>query len=262
MATITTINLTDAIADSRTVINNNFSALNTEIATVIHKNGSVAFTVNQPMGGFKLTGLGAGSAAGNSVRYEQVLLLAGGTMTGQINMGSQRIVSQADPTAVQDGATKNYVDTQIAAQAVHNIGAFAYLSSDQLNLVNDTWTKVTLNAELFDLGADFDTTTYKFTCDTAGYYAISGNVNFLTGTVIANKEYGAQIRVNGVTVIMGNIHSELTTALSIALPMKVMHLSVNDYIELWVRSRAGVDTVDLYGTSAANYLSVIIIKAD
>ena len=262
MATITTIQLTDAIADSRTTINNNFSALNTEIATVIHKDGSVAFTANQPMGAFKLTGLGAGSAAGNSVRYEQVLLLAGGTMTGQINMGSQRIVSQADPTAVQDGATKNYVDTQITAQAVHNIGALAYLSSDQLNLVNDTWTKVTLNAELFDLGADFDTTTYKFTCDTAGYYLISGLVHFRTGTVIADKEYNAAIRVNGVTVILTGNHSRLTTAFSMALPAKLIHLSVNDYIELWARSRAGVNTVDLYGSAAANYLSVLIIKAD
>jgi hypothetical protein len=34
----------------------------------------------------KLTGLAAGTSAGDSVRYEQVLLLAGGTMTGSVTL--------------------------------------------------------------------------------------------------------------------------------------------------------------------------------
>jgi hypothetical protein len=34
----------------------------------------------------KLTGLAAGTSAGDSVRYEQVLLLAGGTMTGTVTL--------------------------------------------------------------------------------------------------------------------------------------------------------------------------------
>lgn len=39
----------------------------------INKAGTKAFAANQPMGGFKLTGLAAGANAGESVRYEQVL---------------------------------------------------------------------------------------------------------------------------------------------------------------------------------------------
>jgi hypothetical protein len=42
------------------------------------------------------------------------LPLSGGTMTGAINMGSNQINAVTDPTAAQDAATKNYVDTQIA----------------------------------------------------------------------------------------------------------------------------------------------------
>ncbi len=43
------------------------------------------------------------------------LALAGGTMTGALNMGSNLVNAVTDPSAAQDAATKNYVDTQLAA---------------------------------------------------------------------------------------------------------------------------------------------------
>lgn len=43
------------------------------------------------------------------------LPLAGGTMSGIINMGSHKITSVTDPASAQDAATKNYVDTMLAA---------------------------------------------------------------------------------------------------------------------------------------------------
>lgn len=39
--------------------------------------GSSAYTASQPMGGNIFTGLGAGTAAGHSVRYEQTILVSG-----------------------------------------------------------------------------------------------------------------------------------------------------------------------------------------
>ena len=42
------------------------------------------------------------------------LPLAGGTMTGAIDMGTSKITNAGDPTALQDLATKNYTDTQDA----------------------------------------------------------------------------------------------------------------------------------------------------
>jgi hypothetical protein len=39
------------------------------------------------------------------------LNLSGGTMSGQINMGTNRITNMADPSSAQDAATKNYIDT-------------------------------------------------------------------------------------------------------------------------------------------------------
>ena len=64
-------------------------------------------TENLAAGGFKLTGLGAGSASGNSVRYEQVLLLTGGTMAGNIAMGANDITGVDDLTMNGSGS---YID--------------------------------------------------------------------------------------------------------------------------------------------------------
>ena len=41
------------------------------------------------------------------------LALAGGTMTGAIAMGTNKITGLGDPTSAQDAATKNYVDTTV-----------------------------------------------------------------------------------------------------------------------------------------------------
>jgi hypothetical protein len=43
------------------------------------------------------------------------LPLAGGTMTGAIAMGTNKITGVGDPTAAQDVATKNYIDTVVLA---------------------------------------------------------------------------------------------------------------------------------------------------
>lgn len=80
----------------------------------ILKGGSRAFTANQPMGGFKLTGLAAGTTAGESVRYEQAILASGvNAFAADQSHGGFKITNLADPTASQDAATKNYVDLQI-----------------------------------------------------------------------------------------------------------------------------------------------------
>lgn len=101
----------------------------------INAGGTVPFTANQPMGVHKLTGLAAGSANGDSVRYEQVLLLAGGTMSGAIAMGTNKITGLGNPAANQDAATKIYVDNAVAnTQCVS--GTFAPPASSTASAVS------------------------------------------------------------------------------------------------------------------------------
>jgi hypothetical protein len=59
----------------------------------------------------------------------------------------------------------------------------AFRNTSTQAMVTNTWTKVQFNAETFDTGSFFDSTTnYRFTPTTAGYYQINLNVyHSLTG---------------------------------------------------------------------------------
>lgn len=102
--------LTNAIAAEVTNRTNADSSLQTDIDTRIKKDGTVTFTANQPMGGFKLTGLAAGSTAGDSVRYEQVIL-ANGTNAFSANqsLGGFKFTNSAAPVDSTDLTNKGYV---------------------------------------------------------------------------------------------------------------------------------------------------------
>lgn len=101
-ATVRTITMPDA--------NVNLADANNAIL----KDGTRAFTADQPMGGFKLTGLAAGTAIGHSVRYEQAILVSGANaFAANQSFGGFKATNLADPTAAQEAATKAYVDSLI-----------------------------------------------------------------------------------------------------------------------------------------------------
>ena len=56
------------------------------------------------------------------------LQLAGGTMTGAIDMGTNLITNVVDPTNPQEAATKNYVDVEIVALNLGGTGPFLQLA--------------------------------------------------------------------------------------------------------------------------------------
>jgi len=63
------------------------------------------------------------------------LSLTGGTMSGQINMGAQRIVSLADPVNPQDGSTKAYTDS-ILGSATSAAASAAAAAVSETNAAN------------------------------------------------------------------------------------------------------------------------------
>ncbi len=112
---------------------------------------------NLAMGGYKLTGLGAGSASGNSVRYEQLiglyLLLTGGTMSGAIAMGSQKITGLAAGTTTGDAVRYEQQDKIIVFSVAGTLTAVANASFEITAPIALTIQKVYINVKTAPTGA-------------------------------------------------------------------------------------------------------------
>lgn len=84
------------VVTGTTISSSTTNTTNSDIATAltncVTRDGQSTPSANLPMNAKKLTGLAAGTSAGDSVRYEQVLLLAGGTMSGAITFASGQTV--------------------------------------------------------------------------------------------------------------------------------------------------------------------------
>ena len=86
----------------------------TDVNNAILKDGSRTYTSNQPMGSNKLTGLSAGSSAGDSVRYEQAILASGANaFAAAQSMGGFKLTNVADPSASQDAVTLSYFNARL-----------------------------------------------------------------------------------------------------------------------------------------------------
>ena len=95
---------------SSTVFNAFTADIATGLSTCVLKDGTQTITANIPMSSFKLTGLSAGTASGNSIRYEQVngvVTTAGDTLyaTGAGALSRLAIGTARQQLATNSGAT-------------------------------------------------------------------------------------------------------------------------------------------------------------
>ena len=101
---------------SKLQVSNGSTFANIDAAALLLAGGTMAGNI--AMGSNKVTGLAAASSNGDAVRYEQALLLAGGTMTGKITL-------DGNPSSALHAATKDYVDdaaeTAFGAWQTHSV---------------------------------------------------------------------------------------------------------------------------------------------
>lgn len=132
--------------------------------------------------------------------------------------------------------------------------ARAWLDTPQLNLVSGDYIKVLLDAETYDSQNEFDVAVnHRFTPTTAGYYLAIGSVGW--NQVVADKRYITMIYKNGACVTTGELYPGGGYPVSVATD--VIYLDgVDDYLELYARHVAGVDTVDLNNVSDRTFLTI------
>ena len=85
---------------SKLQVSNGSTFANIDAAALLLAGGTM--TGNIAMGSNKVTGLAAATTNGDAVRYEQALLLAGGTMSGAIAMGGNKVTGLGAASANGD----------------------------------------------------------------------------------------------------------------------------------------------------------------
>ena len=170
---------------------------------------------------------------------------------------AQDLSSYVTLTGTQTLTNKTLTADSNTIYPANNIVARAYLASDQLNITNDTATKVSLETDSFDPNNIFDTTDKRFEIATAGYYIVSGSIYW--DSLVADKNYQSEIRVNAGQISVGRYHSALATGL-ITTVTDIVNLAASDYVELYGHHGAGVNTVDIISGSSATYMSLALIS--
>lgn len=181
--------------------------------------------------------------AENGAEWEVFL----GTRVDATHLARTAVLASSNSGSAVSFTAAPVVFSTVPGARVATVGpAFsAYRASSNQSLTNSVAAKVALNAEDFDTGSCFDSTTnYRFTPDVAGYYSFQGAVS-VSGTTItvgfaslykngAEKRRGSQI----------NFTSGNSNALS--LPVEgTIYLGTTDYVELWAYVGATSPSVTL-----------------
>lgn len=101
--------------------NNTLSDIATGLTMCVLKDGSQTITANLPMSGFKLTGLGAATAAGDALRYEQLFTTGAVTLLGEVRYtvgAALTATGTLQSDALQLTASINQITTAAASSGV------------------------------------------------------------------------------------------------------------------------------------------------
>jgi hypothetical protein len=128
-------------------------------------------------------------------------------------------------------------------------------SSDQSSVTANTWTKVQLNSELFDVGSCFDpTTNFRFTADVSGYYQVSFGVEFAAASGMTAIITG--VYKNGAVAITGTYVPPAYATSGISSGAGLVYLDAGDYIELYALANG---TTIKFKFGSSTFLSAFLI---
>lgn len=159
-----------------------------------------------------------------------------------------------------DGHLKLTPESGKEVELVIAAKARVYLSGNQLNLTDDTWTKVDFDTENYDIGSDYDTTNKRFVAPVTGYYAVTVAVNYVGGTLIADKRYYSGIYVNGA-LYSAAVSQTVTTDTTSSVITDIIPITAGQYIEGYARVVCGAATVDIDASSGVyTYMSIHLLS--
>ena len=193
------------------------------------------------------------TAAGSDNGPETVKYATYTTGTGALTGLTRGIDGETSDVAHANGAKVHAAASSVFGK--NFCGAKAYLTSTLGTTVDNTVTKILLDGESYDVGANF--ASNKFTAPVNGYYAIDAAVQF--GSTIADKQEGAVVQIDGATVLESFDTSGSLTLITINIS-DVVYMAANSYVELNYFHNSGATTPDINGGSEKTYLTVHLIS--
>jgi len=170
--------------------------------------------------------------------------------------GSDVAVSKAGTETLTNKTLNSSTNTNIPS---HKYKARVSLSATQENLVDGVYTKITFDTETYDPNSNFDAVTNnRYTVPVTGYYQVNGNIVFTN--IVADKLYTAAIYADGAAVAIG-FNTASTVGSEVANVSDVVYLTSGQVVELYARSSAGVNTVDvLGGATTTTFMSIHLLS--
>lgn len=164
------------------------------------------------------------------------LPLQGGTMQGNIDMASHKILTLPLPTDSQEPLTLSYHIANIAPY-LYNEGARVYHNVNY-SVPHNTFTILPFNSELYDTDSIHDpaVSNSRLTCQTAGKYLIMFNCLWAFSAV---GERQADIRLNDTSCIALHRDKPSTVTTFSQFTSTVYDLSVGDFVEVRVYQDSG-----------------------
>jgi hypothetical protein len=156
--------------------------------------------------------------------------------------------------------------SDITSQARTGVPVFsAYAQNTDQVISNDTWTKVQLPSEDVDSNGTFNTTTYTWTPDVAGWYLVSAKLKYKHGSngstaAISVRKNGSYYSIESINLTSNYF---ISGAISIA-PILVHMNGTTDYLDLYALL---VGSGTLYLSDDANYwgnsfMNGFLVRAD
>jgi hypothetical protein len=134
-----------------------------------------------------------------------------------------------------------------------------YLSSAQDNIADNTTTLINIDAENYDIGANFDTTTHLFTAPITGYYDVKGGVGWKSGTVADQKNFFVGLYVDSTENATHWLMSSGTGALIMPIA-RTLYVAKGSTINIRCYHNVGGATPDLYNNNQYTFLTIEFIE--
>lgn len=155
-------------------------------------------------------------------------------------------------------ADASVTQAKMAAGVAGNGPAFSAFQSVPHTVSANTFTKINLQAELFDTAGAFDTTTnYRFQPTVAGYYQINAALGTTTN-LISTTYFDVFLVKNGVAYAQATAYPAPSNYFSAFVGALVYLNGSTDYVELYGQSNA---TFNTNAGSTNTYLSGALVRA-